>query len=635
MPPIGHQRRPSAPTGQPSEPRRQSLTAAPPRGPPPSRGRLGMPPPGLGPNGPQPEMPRGPAPTPPRGPPPKGPPPRGPPGHYLGRPSVKNPDPPTSKYPPPSAPPRPGQQSMSHNMSPMPNPQIELTQPSAPPLPSQPMMPTMTPIRNPNPATQPLIVNNQPMHPTPLGKPPPHISSQAPSITPQPQRAFGKLVVTILKGLNLKAGQGVFGRADPYVKLKLGDSEFVSNTHKNGGKNPEWREEFEFEITTERELEIEVMDKEVVGDDKFMGFARVGILDWIAKGNYEGAIELLDKLNHHAGQLAVAASFYRHGTYQQKSRESVKSATPLDAIDRGKENEDGNSQGEEFTEKEIMGAFRAFDLDKNNYVGAAEIRHVLLNIGERPTDEEVDEMIRMVDKNGDGQVAFDEFYRMVTGGRDPPAGLRAAARHSVIGNTALNLGSSKRDAGGNFTSPSPQTGPEIVKARNAKRKALDEFARDNYLKPESIKRAHRRFQVLDKKKSGVMDYTEFCEILQVDPNVQCEDVFKMYDYNRSGLIDAKELLIALANFTGAGKDDKMKFAFMLYDEESTGSITHRELVKILRANHMAKTEAEVSRKAETIIAQCDKRNDATITFDEFVVVSKKFPNILFPAQQIR
>jgi Ca2+-binding EF-hand superfamily protein len=62
--------------------------------------------------------------------------------------------------------------------------------------------------------------------------------------------------------------------------------------------------------------------------------------------------------------------------------------------------------------------------------------------------------------------------------------------------------------------------------------------------------------VLDKKKSGVMDYTEFCEGLQVEPSVLSEEVFKMYDYNQSGLIDAKELLIALANFTGAGKDDK-------------------------------------------------------------------------------
>jgi hypothetical protein len=32
-------------------------------------------------------------------------------------------------------------------------------------------------------------------------------------------------------------------------------------------------------------------------------------------------------------------------------------------------------------------------------------------------------MIRMVDKDGDGQVSFEEFYEMVTGGKAPPAGL--------------------------------------------------------------------------------------------------------------------------------------------------------------------------------------------------------------------
>jgi Ca2+-binding EF-hand superfamily protein len=171
---------------------------------------------------------------------------------------------------------------------------------------------------------------------------------------------------------------------------------------------------------------------------------------------------------------------------------------------------------------------------------------------------QIDEMIRMVDKNGDGQIAFNEFYRMVTGGREPPAGLTGAARQFFVVDKSINLNGLKQgDGGGNNSSDAiPQTGPEIVQARNAKRKALDNFARDNYLKPESIKRAHRRFQVLDKKKSGVIDYTEFCEVLQVEPSVQCEEVFKMYDYNRSGLIDAKELLIALANFTGAGKDDK-------------------------------------------------------------------------------
>ena len=102
------------------------------------------------------------------------------------------------------------------------------------------------------------------------------------------------------------------------------------------------------------------MDKEVIGEDKFMGFTRVGVLDWVAQGNYEGAIEIFDKFNHHAGQLAVSASFYRHGTYQQRTHKPAEVPAPRDAVYRGKENEDGNSQGEElFSENEIIEAFRA------------------------------------------------------------------------------------------------------------------------------------------------------------------------------------------------------------------------------------------------------------------------------------
>ena len=42
----------------------------------------------------------------------------------------------------------------------------------------------------------------------------------------------------MLKGINLKAGQGVFGRADPYVKIKVGNKEVATNPHMDGGRNP-------------------------------------------------------------------------------------------------------------------------------------------------------------------------------------------------------------------------------------------------------------------------------------------------------------------------------------------------------------------------------------------------------------
>eukprot|EP00968_Pinguiococcus_pyrenoidosus_P021473 scaffold2801_cov266-Pinguiococcus_pyrenoidosus.AAC.2 len=278
-----------------------------------------------------------------------------------------------------------------------------------------------------------------------------------------------------------------------------------------------------------------------------------------------------------------------------------------------------------FTDDEIWEAFQAFDLDHNNFVGAAEIRHVLINIGEQVTDEEVDEMIRMCDHDGDGQVSFTEFYEMVTGGRRPPPGLGAAKGAEGAAGVASR------------SAAPPPSGVSVVQQRNNKRKAVSEFAQvlfqlwspetqgkkdksienpckgekcltplwrqDNNIKPESIKKAYKRFQQADKEHSGVVDYTEFCEVLTVDPSPQCEKLFQLFDYDKSGQIDVKEFLIALSNFSGAGKDDKLKFAFMLFDEDGNGVITKPELIKILKANHMAGSNAEVARKAETIMTQ--------------------------------
>ena len=65
------------------------------------------------------------------------------------------------------------------------------------------------------------------------------------------------------------------------------------------------------------------------------------------------------------------------------------------------------------TEEELLEAFKVFDRDGNGLIDAAELKYVLTNLGEKLTDEEVDEMLREADIDGDGQINYEEFVKMM------------------------------------------------------------------------------------------------------------------------------------------------------------------------------------------------------------------------------
>ena len=62
---------------------------------------------------------------------------------------------------------------------------------------------------------------------------------------------------------------------------------------------------------------------------------------------------------------------------------------------------------------EIHEIFKVFDKEGNGFISVAELSHVMTNLlGEELTEEEVEEMIKEADVDGDGQVSYEDFKKI-------------------------------------------------------------------------------------------------------------------------------------------------------------------------------------------------------------------------------
>ena len=105
----------------------------------------------------------------------------------------------------------------------------------------------------------------------------------------------------------------------------------------------------------------------------------------------------------------------------------------------------------------------------------------------------------------------------------------------------------------------------------------------------------------------------------------CEHVFRTFDTDNSGKIDFREFLQAI-NITSAGKpEDKLNWAFSMYDIDGNGTIEKHEMLEIIRAIYKMVGDAveltsddNPEARTKEIFDKMDQNKDGVLTRDEFI-----------------
>lgn len=234
----------------------------------------------------------------------------------------------------------------------------------------------------------------------------------------------------------------------------------------------------------------------------------------------------------------------------------------------------------------------------------------------------------MVDSDGDGQVSFQEFRTLVL---HPNPGM-IDVHKEVSKAKEEDIAEDRNALAGKFKSTdlSAYQRQKEMTQREAKKKMLVTYVVDNEVTFEYVKAAFAEFEALPKEKrlGNRIKFEEFHKCLQIEPIQVYKNLFGLFDTQENGDVDFREFLLSLFNFIQFDRELRMRFSFTMFDMEKLGFISIKQVEEILRGNHMTSLQS-IKRKAETIMKQAATTN-GTINQNEFVVVSKKFPNILIP-----
>jgi hypothetical protein len=265
-------------------------------------------------------------------------------------------------------------------------------------------------------------------------------------------------------------------------------------------------------------------------------------------------------------------------------------------------------------EQDIRRAFRDVDIDNDGLISSRDLRTFLEASGERPTDEEINQMIQLADTGRDGAVHFTEFvdlFKSLTPGGEVNEVFEQAVRIM----TSMETGARETTL----------SNEEVLKLFISRLPGCIQgkpFISREYLK-EVI------FRWKSNRPSSV-GYKDFLGLLKLPNNGISERGFKILT-SQSTSLDVITMILVLGAFVAAPADERVDFSCRLLDESSAGFLNESDIAKILSCNFMG-VKADVQARRVRIMKDCD--SNGLITRKQLASLAKGDAALFFPPSRI-
>ncbi|BFZ61398.1 Calcineurin subunit B [Saitoella coloradoensis] len=148
---------------------------------------------------------------------------------------------------------------------------------------------------------------------------------------------------------------------------------------------------------------------------------------------------------------------------------------------------------------------------------------------------------------------------------------------------------------------------------------LDGIVAQSNFTPLEVERLRKRFMKLDRDNSGSISRDEFLSIPQIANNPLAHRLIAILDKDGGGDVDFREFIMGLSAFSSKGnKEEKLRFAFKVYDIDRDGYISNGELFIVLKMMVGANLkDNQLQQIVDKTIMEADKDKDGRISFEEF------------------